>query len=92
MAMKTDVEKGFMGLLGITVVIATFVLVYILLTKVVPPENKDIVNVALGAIFGLSAVVVNYYFGSSKSSSDKTFAEKEKLIETVEVEENAETT
>ena len=77
--MKTDREKGYMAILALFVIGATFYLGNVLLTQAVPAENRDIVNVALGLILGLSSTVVGYYFGSSKSSSDKTqlFAEGE---------------
>jgi len=70
--MKTDKEKADMPILATIVIGATFYLGYVLLTESVPPENRDIINVALGMILGLSGTVVGYYFGSSKSSSDKT--------------------
>jgi len=60
-----------MAILAILILGATFYLGYVLLTKTIPSENRDIVNVALGLILGLSGTVVGYYFGSSKSSSDK---------------------
>ncbi len=70
--MRTDKEKAYMGMLAFIVIVATFYLGKVLLTSSVPPENKDILNVALGMILGLSNTVIGYYFGSSKSSSDKT--------------------
>lgn len=70
--MKTrDYEKLYMAILALVIVIATFYLGSMLLTQNVPQENRDIINVALGMILGLSGTVVGYYFGSSKSSSDK---------------------
>ena len=72
--MKRDYEKLYMAFIAIVVIGATFYLGYVLLTKQIPEANKDIVNVALGVILGLSVTVVGYYFGSSKSSSDKTSA------------------
>lgn len=74
MKTKVDVEKGYMAILALVVVIATFYLGQKLISSVVPEANKDIVNVALGTILALSSTVINYYFGSSKSSSDKTDA------------------
>ena len=66
-----DAEKLYMSFIAIVVISATFALAYVLLTKVVPESNRDIINVALGTILSLSVTVVNYYFGSSKSSRDK---------------------
>jgi len=70
--MKTrDYEKLYMAVLALVIVLATFYLGSILLTTTVPSENRDIINISLGMILGLSGTVVGYYFGSSKSSSDK---------------------
>ncbi len=80
--MRTDKEKAYMAVLALVVIFATFYLGNVLLTKDVPTENRDIVNVALGMIFGLSSTVVGYYFGSSKSSSDKT-----EILGKIEIEE-----
>jgi len=70
--MKKDYEKLYMAILALVIIIATFYLGNTLLTNSIPQENRDILNVALGMILGLSSTVVGYYFGSSKSSSDKT--------------------
>jgi hypothetical protein len=41
---------------------------YLLQVHPVPAENKDIVNIGVGFIFGGAlAGVVGYYFGSSKT-------------------------
>jgi hypothetical protein len=66
-----DYEKLYMAILALVIIIATFYLGDRLLTSTIPLENRDILNVALGMILGLSGTVVGYYFGSSKSSSDK---------------------
>lgn len=66
--MKTDKEAGYMAILAALVLSAAFYLGYLLLTNSVLESNKDIVNVALGLI----GTIVGYYFGSLKSSSDKT--------------------
>jgi hypothetical protein len=61
-----------MAILALVIIVATFYLGDTLLTSTVPQENRDILNVAMGMILSLSSTVVGYYFGSSKSSSDKT--------------------
>jgi hypothetical protein len=39
----------------------------------IPPDNKDMVNVAVGIVIsGAFALLYNWRFGSSKGSSDKT--------------------
>ena len=67
-----DYEKLYMAILALVIIVATFYMGNSLLTQTIPSENRDILNVALGMILGLSSTVVGYYFGSSKSSSDKT--------------------
>jgi len=71
MSMKSDSEKKYMAMLALVIIIGVFYITYLLLTTAVPEENKDAVNMALGLLFGLAGAVVGYYFGSSKSSSDK---------------------
>ena len=79
--MHNDREKGYMAILALFIIGSTFYLGYILLTQTVPGENRDIVNVSMGVILGLSGTVVGYYFGSSKSSSDKTNIFKSDMID-----------
>jgi hypothetical protein len=61
---KTDIRNS----LAIFIVIGTFILMYLLQVHPVPAENKDIVNIGVGFIFGGAlAGVVGFYFGSSKT-------------------------
>lgn len=64
-------KERFMYILGGFVVGCGFGVVALLVFNPVPIENKDIVNIALGTLLGMSVSVVNYFFGSSKGSSDK---------------------
>ncbi len=87
--MNRDYEKLYMAILALVIVVATFKFGLVLLTTTIPDENRDIINVALGMILGLSGTVVGYYFGSSKSSSDKSKAlididEKEKVAKEID--------
>jgi hypothetical protein len=45
--------------------------IFLLAAHAIPPDNKDIVNIAIGALMTMAGTVVNYFFGSSKSSADK---------------------
>lgn len=57
--------------LALVTVLGCFSLLGIMLLKPIPPENKDIINIALGFVFGgLLAGVSGYYFGASKNESD----------------------
>lgn len=63
---KTDIGN----ILGVIIVIGVFVLMYLLIIKPVPPENKDIVMTAVGFVFGGAlAGVVGYFYGASKSTT-----------------------
>jgi uncharacterized membrane protein YdjX (TVP38/TMEM64 family) len=61
---KTDVRNS----ISLFIVIGTFILMYIMLVKPIPAENKEIVNIAVGFIFGAGfGGVVGYHFSSSKT-------------------------
>jgi hypothetical protein len=61
----------FMGLLAFAVITGTFALVFLLFYAPIPDSSHDLVNIALGALLTAFGTVLNYYFGSSKSSRDK---------------------
>ena len=67
----------FKYILGGLVVTGFFVLLYLLVSKTVPLENKDLLNLVVGALIGSFASVVGYFFGSSAGSSvkDKTISD-----------------
>jgi hypothetical protein len=54
------------------IVIAFFVLLYLLASKPVPDGNSDVVNLTVGALIGAFTSVVGYWFGSSAGSKQKT--------------------
>lgn len=54
-----------------TIVVGFFTLLYLLVYQSIPAENKDILNIVVGALIASFTAVVGYYFGSSKGSSDK---------------------
>lgn len=74
--MGTFLEKGikelYMYVMGAFVVGGCFGVVVMLITTAVPPTNHDIVVMALGTLLGMAITVVTYFFGSSKSSADKS--------------------
>ncbi len=60
-----------MGLLAFAVISGTFGLVFLLFFAPIPESSHDPVNIALGALLTAFGTVLNFYFGSSKSSRDK---------------------
>ncbi|MCW3126585.1 MAG: hypothetical protein JWO03_2243 [Bacteroidetes bacterium] len=74
--MGTFIEKGikelYMYVLGAFVVGMAVASVLMLITHAVPEGNHDIVVMALGQLLGFAGLVVGYFYGSSKSSADKT--------------------
>ncbi len=66
---KTEVTN----IIAIITVIGGFVMLYLMIIKPIPAENKDTVNLAVGVILGgLIGGVNGYYFGSSKPRPDVT--------------------
>jgi len=63
-----------MPVLAIGTVALTYGFVGILLFKIVPTEQQQLIIFALGFMTASAQQVLSYYFGSSKSSQDKTAA------------------
>lgn len=61
----------FQYLLGALIVAGFFVLMIVLVYRNVPAENKDLLNLVVGALIGSFATVVGYFYGSSLGSSEK---------------------
>lgn len=57
--------------LGSLIVIGFFTLLVVLVIIGVPAENKDLLNLVVGALIGSFATVVGYFFGSSAGSAAK---------------------
>lgn len=69
--MENTNKERFMYGLGGFVILAGVAVVVLLIFFQLPESNKDIVNIALGTLLGMAVTVVGYFYGSSKSSSDK---------------------
>ena len=65
-------KELFMYSLGAFVVGISAAVVALLVFYKIPETNKDLVNIALGALLGQGVTVINFFYGSSKSSVDKT--------------------
>ena len=68
----------FQYVLGSLIVIGFFVLMVVLVYTSVPDQNKDLLNLVVGALIGSFATVVGYFYGSSLGSSDKNEMLKQK--------------
>lgn len=67
--MKND---WFQYFLSIVIVAFACSLVVVLLWIPFPNGNRDILTIAVGAVLAKFGSVVDYFFGSSKGSADKT--------------------
>jgi hypothetical protein len=68
--LETFSKTSIANILGVIIVFGCFILLYIMTIKEIPAGNKDVVNIAVGFIFGggLSGVI-GYFYGASKSSN-----------------------
>lgn len=69
----------FQYILGGLIVAGFFVLLSMLIYTQVPEQNKDLLNLVVGALIGSFATVVGYFYGSSLGSSDKNELLKPKV-------------
>ena len=65
-------KESFMYVLAIAIVVGFFGLLWLLVKFTVPTENKDMLNIVIGALIGAFTMIVSYFFGSSKGSAEKT--------------------
>lgn len=63
-----DAMRGF---LAITLLACFMVALFWLMERVVPESNRDLVTYMLGQLATLASGAMVFYFGTSKSSSDK---------------------
>ncbi len=61
-----------MYILGSLIIIGFFILLAILIFQPIKESNRDVLNLVVGALIGAFLTVVNYVFGSSKGSAEKT--------------------
>lgn len=71
--MKTNFEKHFVMYLATFFSVASTIYIYCVTFFNVPKENQRVVDTIIGFLLGtLIATIVNYFFGSSKGSADKS--------------------
>jgi len=69
--MKISMKDLFQYVLGGLIVLGFFALLVMLVVHIVPEQNKDLLNITVGALIGSFAAVVGYFYGSSAGSAAK---------------------
>lgn len=59
-------------ILATLIIIGFFWLLFLLVHSEVKIENKDLLNLVVGALISSFATIVGYFFGSSKGSQEKS--------------------
>jgi hypothetical protein len=72
--MNSKGKDIYMYILGAIIVIGSFIIVGMMIYHEVPAGSKDTINIAIGILLASAGSVVGYFYGSSKSSADKTDA------------------
>ena len=67
-----DTKERFMYILGAFVVGMASTVVILTMILNIPEKSHDIVIFAIGQLMGMAMAVVGYFYGSSKSSADKS--------------------
>jgi drug/metabolite transporter (DMT)-like permease len=65
-------KETYMYMLAGLVIVSTLIISVILIFVPIPEKSHDILMTVLVADVGMCITIVGYYFGSSKSSADKT--------------------
>ncbi|MEM0929397.1 MAG: hypothetical protein AAGI89_08900 [Pseudomonadota bacterium] len=71
-ARQVELGDWVPGALGVTVVGGFFCVLAVMLLREVPSGAETEFSIMLGALATMAAAVMNYYFGSSASSREKT--------------------
>lgn len=66
------------SIIALLFVVGSFAFLFTLISKVIPPSNKDAVNTVAGMVIGTLLSVGAFYFGSSKNESDAKKAVNDK--------------
>jgi drug/metabolite transporter (DMT)-like permease len=70
--MNSKAKEIYQYILASIIVLAVMAFAVALIFVPIPEQNRDMLNIALGAFLGAFITVVGYNFGSSKGSADKT--------------------
>ena len=69
--MKRTTKDVLMYALAGLIVMGFFCLLYILLFRPIAVDNKEILNIVVGALIGSFTTIIGYFFGSSQGSAAK---------------------
>ena len=72
--MERRVKDIYMYALGALIIIGFFTIIIVVFKSEMPASNKDVGLLVIGVLAAKFSDVVAYFFGSSKSSSDKSEA------------------
>jgi hypothetical protein len=67
----STLSKNAAYFIDFAVVLAAVIISWLAFFKGVPPENKELVYMALGSLWTLVGTIVNFHRGSSKASQSK---------------------
>ncbi len=68
--MENSKKEWAMYILGAMVTIGFFSVIFVYMSK--PTQDSGVMNLLLGALVAAFTTVLGYFYGSSKSSADKT--------------------
>ena len=72
MKWKEIINQVFFYAVGIVVLLGFFMLSTFLITRVIPAENRDMIKDILATLRDAIMIIIGYFYGSSKSSADKS--------------------
>ena len=67
-------EKLYLLIAAFVIIIITIAVFVLLFFFPIPESNQSVVFTSIGVLLGWSGTVISFYWGSSKSSADKTEA------------------
>lgn len=87
----TDLEKSKYFMAGMVTLITVGIL-YVLLFHDMPQGSKDVLNIGLGVMLGVTKECYSYIFGSSEGSTTKTDIIEAKTKEIINAKNDSSTT
>ena len=67
-----NVKDLYMYILGGLISIGFFFVLVLLIYKPMPADNRDIFYLIVGALISFEGVIINYFYGSSRGSAEKS--------------------